>query len=128
LLTAAIFELDLEDRSVTRASVSKHVPDSRAVALLNSIAKTGGSARDERDLKFHRGVEREFDEDGLYHSISILELLAPLRADRQSMSVDLASGSSLPMTLEHRRERIRRTYYDDTVRVPVRLDHDVHSA
>src|SRR6266540_4234353 len=42
--------------------------------LLERIAETGRDTRDERDKKFHRGVERDFDEMGLYHNISIVEM------------------------------------------------------
>jgi hypothetical protein len=74
LLTATVFELDLPDREVTLKVLRKHITRTDVIALLARVADTGRDTRDERDKKFHRGVERDFDGLGLYHTISILEM------------------------------------------------------
>jgi hypothetical protein len=74
LLTATVFELDLADREVTMKNLRKQIGRSDVIALLERIAETGRHTRDERDKKFHRGVERDFDDMGLYHNISIIEM------------------------------------------------------
>lgn len=74
LLTATVFELDLPDREVTMKNLRKQIARSDVIALLERIAETGRDTRDERDKKFHRGVERDFDEKGLYYNISIIEM------------------------------------------------------
>ncbi len=74
LLTATVFELDLADREVTMKNLRKQIGRSDVIALLERIAETGRDTRDERDKKFHRGVERDFDDMGLYHNISIIEM------------------------------------------------------
>jgi hypothetical protein len=74
LLIATVFEVDLLDRDVTLKKLRKNIGRQDLIALLDGIAATARETRDERDRKFHRGVERDFDELGLYHSISILEM------------------------------------------------------
>jgi hypothetical protein len=74
LLTASVLELNLKDRDINLRSLKKNVSRPEIVGLLEKIAATGRTTREERDLKFHRGVEREFDEEGLYHNISIIEM------------------------------------------------------
>jgi hypothetical protein len=74
LLTGTVFEIDLADRDVNLKSLRKHLHRSEVSELLEKVAATGRETRDERDLKFHHGIERDFDELGLYHSISIIEM------------------------------------------------------
>lgn len=74
LLTATVFELDLRDRDVTLRALKARIEDDGIVGVLDRIARTAPDVREQRDMKFHRGVERDFDEAGLYKSISIIEM------------------------------------------------------
>jgi hypothetical protein len=56
------------------SDLRKQIARFDVIALLERIAATGRDTRDERDKKFHRGVERDFEEMGLYHNISIIEM------------------------------------------------------
>jgi len=74
LLAASVFELDLKDRDINLKSLKVHIKHPEVIALLQRIAETGRHTRDERDLKFHRGIERDFDERGLYRNLSTIEM------------------------------------------------------
>lgn len=74
LLTATVLEFDGPDRSVTLATLRRATSQPELVDVLTRIAEAARDTRDERDLKFHRGIEREFDDAGHYKHLSVIEL------------------------------------------------------
>ncbi len=74
LLIAEVFELGINPRNVSRRTLrdSQVIPSNPFHSLIDDVANTGRSLRDERDLHLHRGEERPLGEDPITYKVAAI--------------------------------------------------------
>lgn len=63
LVTNEIFEAGLDDRKCTIENLKKRKVSEKVISLLTEILADQGRLRDERNMRFHHGIERWFTAD-----------------------------------------------------------------